>query len=88
MCIVRIERIRFDRNTKEVCERTDITDRFVDQCVTFTQLVEELQFKKEALNGEHGNVYYEVLGIDYSTLNIPLELHEYLPGSSCNTKHS
>ncbi len=80
--IVRVWQVRFDQITKEVCERVDVTNGFAGQFVTFSQIVDELQFKKEALNGEHGNVYYEVVGIDCTTLNIPSELQKYLPESA------
>jgi len=76
---VEVYQVMFNRSTGETMQRENVTSRFRGQTLHFKQLVEELEFKKEALNGERGNVYYEVTGIDYANLNIPEELKPYIP---------
>ena len=76
---VEVYQVMFNRQTGETMKRENVTDRFREQPIHFQQLVEELQFKKEALNGERGNVYYEIEGIDYESLTIPDELKPFIP---------
>lgn len=83
---IKVYQIRFDNETKAVQERTDITERFQGQNVGLREIEAELRFKKEALEGKHGNVYYEVTGIEYSSLNISDELKAYIPTTQTDTK--
>jgi len=83
---IKVFQIRFDNDTKKVQERVDVTERFKGQYIGLKEIVSELRFKKEALEGKQGNVYYEVIGIDYSSLNIPDELKSYIPATNTTQK--
>lgn len=76
---IKVYQVLFDTKSKKTLERTDITSRFKGQHIGMRELEYELRFKKEALEGKHGNVYYECVGIDYDSLNISEELREFVP---------
>lgn len=62
---VKVYQVVFDRKTKKVIEKRDVT-KFFKGCFLSKRNVEyEKQFKQDALNGMHGNVYYEIEGINH-----------------------
>ncbi len=71
---IKVIQVVFDLDSKKIISKNDITSQFKGQHIGIKELIEELKFKKEALEGKRGNTYYDIIGIDYDSLNIPNNL--------------
>ncbi len=76
---IKVFQIVIDMETKIPKEREDVTERFKHQHIVAKDAIHELEFKRDALKGLCGDVYYEIEGIDYDSLNIPKELRALVP---------
>jgi hypothetical protein len=55
-----VMQIVFNRETKAIIAKNDVSSRFRDQSLNAAEIAYEATYKAEALNDLHGNCYYEI----------------------------
>lgn len=65
-------------NNNEVIGQYDVTDCYKGQWIGVRDIINCLENKRDTLAGKKGNVYHNIVGIDYKKLNIPEELKQYI----------
>lgn len=61
--MIRVIQVLVNTATMETVSRNDVTHRFKGQWIGMKEITHERQNKEKVLNGEGGNVYYEIVGV-------------------------